>query len=102
MAREVALLGCPTAAAHVARPDPGALYCPPGTQIAVAEPAPMHEKPAAQSVFAAQGKAHLPTAVLHLCVPQTMSFEHGSASGPGCPVVAAGAVVPGCWYCPGC
>jgi hypothetical protein len=34
----------------------------------------MQLKPAAQSVFAVQGKAHRWVCVLHLCVPQIMSF----------------------------
>jgi hypothetical protein len=66
-------------------------------QMAVGPPAPMQEKPAAQSVLAPHGKAHLPTAVLHLWVPQVASLEQGSASGLGCAPPGAGAGCGAAW-----
>jgi hypothetical protein len=68
---------------------------PPGMQIAVGPPAPKHEKPAAQSVLAAQGRAQRPVVRLQRCVPQMVSFWQGSAKGLGAAAGAAGA-----WGCP--
>lgn len=62
-------------------------------QIAVGPPAPMHEKPPAQSVLDAQGNAQRPVVTLHLWVPHVKSLEHGIASGLGAAAGVVGAAV---------